>query len=224
MINKLTLVFIFLFSISPIIGQEYFEGEIHYKVSYTPLIDQLSENRIIQTLGDTIIGYVQERRYIMESNTTDSYGRIKLIMLMDENLVYMVPEKTDTIYKYALNKENSKLLEARKNKGDIKTILGDKCSSVTLITSDLSLNPLDKTTGIYYYNPKYKLNKEVYSIHKQNHWNQFVNIAGAISVRNEVTREPFYKSVMTAYQIIPKKIPDHLFKIDTKGKIVKEIK
>ena len=77
--------------------------------------------------------------------------------------------------------------------------------------------------GKYYYNPKYKLNKQAYSNHKSGFWNLFVNESGSISVRNEVVHKPLYTSIMEAFQIIEKKIPEDLFEIDIENKFVKEV-
>lgn len=222
---KKLLFFCFLLClINTLHAQEYFEGEVHFKITYTPLLDGLSEELFVRELGDTLIGYVQESRYIMESNTNGAFGKSKVILLLDENIAYTISEKSDTIYKSALNQENNKLLEISRNDNDIKTVLGDECPSINLVIENVNPSiPYRKSNSTYYYNPKYKLNKKAYAIHKQGYWNRFVDEAGAISVRNESTFEPLYKSVMSAFDIIPKDVPDSLFEIDLSGKIIKEI-
>lgn len=218
-LTSFTIFLIFAFSYS----QDYFEGEVHFKIDYTSLREDIPKELFSREFGDTLIGYVKERKYIMTTNNKGAIGRTKQIILMDENVLYFESEKLDTIYKYPLDKESSKLIRIHKNKGDNLTILGDECPSLTLdyeITDPNSI--FSSKEGKYYYNPKYKLSKEAYSNHKVGFWNLFVNESGAISVRNEVIQKPLYKSVMEAFQIIEKKIPDELFEIDTKNKIIKE--
>jgi len=202
-------------------SQEYFEGEVHFKISYDSFIDQLPEALLIQEFGDTLVGYVQENRYIMTSNTKGTAGEQKLIMLMDENLVYVVSEKSDTIYRSPINKEEDELIEVHKVKDETKVVLGDICPAVILNSKNTDPeNPFTVKLGKYFYNPKFKLNKAAYANHKSGHWNSFVNETGAISVRNEVRHEPLYKSVMVAFQILPKKIPDALFDITKYNKVI----
>ncbi|NQZ45414.1 MAG: hypothetical protein HRT65_13980 [Flavobacteriaceae bacterium] len=159
----------------------------------------------------------------MAMNNKGSIGWTKQIILLDENVLYFECEKLDTIYKYPLDKEASKLIRIHKNEGDNLIILGDECPSLTLDYEMTDPNSIfSSNQGKYYYNPKYKLNKEAYANHRVGFWNLFVNESGSISVRNEVVQKPLFKSVMEAFQIIEKKIPDELFEIDTKNKVIKE--
>ena len=216
----LPLLFIFLNAKS----QEYFEGEVHFKTTYESLLQNVPKELLIQEFGDTLIGYVQENRYIMKSNTSGDSGEQTLLMLMDENSIYFVQEKSDTIYRYPIDKGTEELLDVHKIKDETKVILGDVCPAVVLNTKNNdSESPFTVSLGRYYYNPKYKLNKEAYRNHKSGHWNAFVNESGAISVRNEVRHEPIYKSVMEAFKIIPKKIPDELFDINRYNKVVVDL-
>ena len=156
-------------------------------------------------------------------NNKGSIEWTKQIILLDENVLYFECEKLDTIYKYPLDKEASKLIRIHKNEGDNLIILGDECPSLTLDYEMTDPNSIfSSNQGKYYYNPKYKLNKEAYANHRVGFWNLFVNESGSISVRNEVVQKPLFKSVMEAFQIIEKKIPDELFEIDTKNKVIKE--
>lgn len=205
-------------------SQEYFEGEVHFKTTYETLVESVPNELLIKEFGDSLVGYVQENRYIMKSNTRGASGEQTFLMLMDQNLVYFVQEKSDTIYRYPINQVKEELLEVHKIKDETKIILGDACPAIVLNTKNVDpKNPFTVTLGKYYYNPKYKLNKEAYKNHKSGHWNAFVNESGAISVRNEVRHEPIYKSVMEAYLILPKEIPDELFNIDRYNKIIVDI-
>lgn len=202
-------------------SQEYFEGEVHFKTKYEPLLENISEELLVREFGDTLIGYVQENRYIMESNTSGASGGQTLLMLMDENLIYFIQEKSDTIFAYPIDKSEDELLDIHKIKNETKTILGDVCPALILNTKSKNpQSPFTVTLGRYYYNPKYKLNKKAYQNHNSGHWNSFVNESGAISVRNEVRREPIYKSVMEAFLILPKEIPNELFDITNYDKII----
>ncbi|WP_430427346.1 hypothetical protein [Maribacter litoralis] len=206
-------------------SQEYFEGEVHFKTKYEPLIENVPEELLVQEFGDTLIGYVQEKRYLMKSNTSGATGDQTLIMMMDENLIYYVQEKSDTIFRYPINKVEEELLDIHKIQDETKIVLGDVCPAVILNTKNNdSESPFTVSLGKYYYNPKYKLNKKAYENHKSGHWNLFVNESGAISVRNEVRHEPIYKSIMEAFLILPKEIPDVLFDINLYDKIIIDLK
>ncbi|NAS13332.1 hypothetical protein [Poritiphilus flavus] len=205
-------------------SQDYFEGEVHFKINYEPLMDQISEELLIQEFGDTLIGYVQERRYIMETNTKGEMGRTRLIMMMDENYAYLDGDKSDTIYKYRLDKESAKLLRIEKKESETATVLGDVCPSVELDYETTDPNSYFKQSiGRYYYNPKYRLNKEAYANHESGFWNLYVNEAGAISVLNMVVTWPIYRSIMKAFKIHETKVPDKMFDLNQTQKIIKEI-
>ena len=205
-------------------AQDYFEGEVHFKTTYKPLLENIPEALLVKEFGDTLVGYVQERRYIMKSNTTGASGEQTLIMLMDENMVYFVQEKSDTIFRYPIDEESDELLDVHKIEDETKTILGDDCPALILNTKSTNPeSPFTLSLGRYYYNPKYKLNKEAYANHKSGHWNAFVSRSGAISVRNEVRNEPIYTSIMEAFLIVPKAVPDELFDFTQYNKVIVDL-
>ncbi len=205
-------------------SQQYFEGEVHFKKTYETFLQNVPNELLIQEFGDTLIGYVQEDRYIMKTNNSGASGEQTLLMLMDENLIYFIQEKSDTIYRYPIDVEKEELLDVHTIKDETKVILGDVCPALVLNTKNNDPeSPFTVSLGRYYYNPKYKLSKKAYKNHKSGHWNAFVNESGAISVRNEVRYEPIYKSVMEAFKILPKKIPDELFNVSRYNKVIVDL-
>ena len=224
MTYKLIVLALIIFVSTSAQSQKYFEGEVHFKTEYESFLETIPQELLIQEFGDTLVGYVQERRYIMKSNTKGAIGSQTMIMLMDENLVYLIQEKSDTIFKYPMDKVQEKLLEVHKIKDETITVLGDPCPALILNTKNMNQeSPFTVSLGKYYYNPKYKLNKDAYKNHKSGHWDSFVNESGAISVRNEVRHEPLYKSVMEAFLILPKEIPDELFDINRYNKVIVDL-
>lgn len=222
--NRFYLSLLFACLLTSCFAQDYFEGEVHFKTTYQSLHPNLPEELLVQEFGDTLVGYVQEHRYIMQTNLKGSSGQATMLMLMDENLIYVIMEKSDTIFRYPMDRVEEELLTVHKIQDDTKVILGDECPSVMFNTKDTDpKSPFTLSIGKYYYNPKYKLNKQSYANHYSGHWNAIISETGAICVRNEVRREPLYTSVMEAFAIIPKEVPDELFDVKLYNKVIVDL-
>ncbi|EZH75248.1 hypothetical protein ATO12_00285 [Aquimarina atlantica] len=186
----------------------------------TPTMENLTQEMLKKEIGDTIIGYVRERKYAMTNNAKGDLGAMKMIFLLDENIMYIEYEKSDTIRMSRIDKIPGELLKMEENNDDVKNVLGDKCSSIRLEYKDSRYGL--ETRSTHYFNPKYRLNKEAYQNHKYGYWNLFVDKSGSISVRNEDNLYPIYKSVMEAFSIEEKEVSDELFKI-SEGKVIKSM-
>lgn len=216
------LLCVFVFSYYSF-SQEYFEGEVYYKIDYESFIKNLPKEALAKEMGDTLVGYIQENKYAMTFNTKGELGANKTIVLLAEGYSYMDFAKSDTIYKSKLDKEPGSLLKFRHNPEDKKSILGDLCESIT-INYEATPGSFYKTRNAkYYFNTKYTLNPNMYKNHKENFWHLFVGESKSITVRNEVEYLSLFKSTQQAYKIVKKKIPDDFFKID-KTKFIKELK
>ena len=53
----------------------------------------------MQELGNKMIGYVKEDKYVMIDSTRGKLGATKTIVLLDVGIAYQESEKSDTIYK-----------------------------------------------------------------------------------------------------------------------------
>lgn len=207
----------------PIIGncQDYFEGKIHYKVEYEKINQNIPDGFLETQMGDSFDAFVKEDKYLMIYNTKGELGTIKTLIRLDEGYSYLIAEKSDTIYKSPLDNEKDKLLKLVKITDNKKEILGEMCDFVVLEYETNNPDNFFKISrGKHYYNPKYKLNPEKYKNHISGFWNQYVDAAQAISIRNEHEYEGLFKSVSYATEIEQQSIPDDMFMIDN-TKIIK---
>ena len=215
--KTLLLVQIFLFSFfGSLTAQEYFEGQIDYKVEYKSLDNDIPTEFLSYALGDSFTAYIKEDKYIIIFNTKAEQGWTKAIIRLDEGYQYVEYEKTDTIYRSKLDTIDSKLIEIKKNEDQRKLILGEECPSITLKYESTDPDAVfKKTDGTHYYNPKYRLNPKKYKNYKSEFWNMYVEMSEAISIRNEHIYEGLFESVSEATAINERKIPDDLFVLNS---------
>ncbi len=201
-------------------AQDYFEGQIDFKVEYESLNINIPSSYLSYVLGDLFTAYVQEDRYIILYNSKADKGWSKTIISLDEGYSYVEFEKSDTIFKSKLNSNKNKLIMIKKNPNKQISVLGELCSSISLKYESIdSENPIKISNGVHYYNPKYRLNPEKYRIYTSGFWNLYVDKSEAISIRSEHIYEGFFKSVSEAKKIELKEIPDELFELN-KEKII----
>jgi len=213
------IIFLFLIFNSKVFGQEYFEGELKYKIEYEPLHPNISKNMLETEFGNSFSAYVKEDRYTMIYHATGQIGWMKIIVRLDEGYTYTEFEKNDTIIKSKFGKKKNKLLIFKKNKDDKKEVLGELCESITL---DYELEPdafFPTQKGKYYFNPKYKLNSSLYENYTDGFWNLYVKESKSISIRNEIEYPSIFKSVSEATSITPKKISFEMFE-PNKSKVI----
>lgn len=141
---------------------------------------------------------------------------MKSIIRLDEGFSYLLYENSDTIYKSSLEIINDKLLNLKIVTNDKKEVFGEMCDYVILDYKTGDPNAFFKVVrGKHYFNPKYRLNSKMYKDYKSGFWNQYVNEANAISIRNEHEYEGLFKSVSYATDIIEQEISDEIFVIDS---------
>lgn len=203
------LLFLF-FSIS-VASQSYFEGEVVMAIKYTSINDNISEKILAQEFGDTLIGYTQESRYVMHMNSRGAIGKSKMLLFLDKGYGLMEIEKSDTIYKFKLDKEPGELVNFKHHPEIKKVILGDSCPSITVKFKGKDEDYFQYEEGTYFYNPKYKLNKAYYKNYKNNYWNLIIGESGAMCVRNENLVFPLWRAESEAISIVEKEIPDAFF-------------
>ncbi|WP_299255455.1 hypothetical protein [uncultured Aquimarina sp.] len=210
--QKLTKTILFLLFISNIYGQEYFEGQIEYKIEYEPINPNIPKGYLSTELGDSFTAFVQEDRYTMIYHGKGELGWMKVIVRLDEGYSYTEYEKKDTISKTKFGLDKDKLLKFSHNPDDKKIIMDELCESITINYQPSDPKSFFKTfRGKYYFNPKYKLNSKLYENYTDGFWNLFVKESNSISIRNETEFYPFFKTTQEAISIDEKKIPSKTF-------------
>ena len=203
---------LFLFLTSSVYGQEYFEGQIEYKIEYESINSNIPKDYLSTEFGDSFTAFIQEDRYSMIYYGKGELGWMKIIVRLDEGYSYTEYEKKDTISKTKFGLEKEKLLEFNHNSDDKKIVLGELCESITIKDEPSDPNSFFRTfSGKYYFNPKYKLNSKLYTNYTDGFWNLFVKESNSISIRNETEFYPFFKAVQEAISIDKKIIPSKMF-------------
>ncbi len=144
----------------------YFEGEVHFKVSCKSLDSRIPQEYLENEVGDSFIGKVKENKYLMIQNSNGELGNYKMIVLLDEGIGYEIYEKSDTIYKFSLLDNPDELLEVTMDEDFTRVILEDSCKSVTIkYKPSVTSGVIEYVEAKYFFNTKYKLNKEKYKNH-----------------------------------------------------------
>lgn len=214
-----TLVIIFfVYSLS---AQEFFEGELNYKIQYELIDKNIPAEFLEIELGKSFTAYVQEDRYAMIYHAKGQQGWMKVIVRLDQGYSYTEFEKLDTITKSKFGKEINELIKFKRNPNDKRKILGENCESITLQYKSKEIgSPFQEIRGKYYFNPIYRLNANLYSEYTDGFWNLFVKESGAISIRNEIEFYPIFKAVQEATSITQKKVDKIMFE-PNKNKVIK---
>ncbi len=211
------------FYIPNIYSQEYFEGEIQYKINYESLDPNVSSNYYNKEYGDSITCYIKEDRIISIYNGGGKLGWCKIIVRLDEKYTYTEFEKIDTIIKSGFGTLNQKLIEIKKRPKDRKEILGELCKSINLKFESINY---DSTLETYYnkcyYSPKYKLNPDLYIDYTDYFSNLYAKEAKAISLGLEGGVHPHFKFIQEAIYIKEKEIPLKMFEPNSSKVILLE--
>ena len=222
--NTLAIIQLLLFIITiNLSAQEYFEGQIDYKIEYESLNENIPEQYLSMVIGDSFSAYIKEDKYLMIYNSKGDLGWSKTIIRLDEGFSYVEYEKSDTIFKSKLSNNSAELIELKKNSETKKSVLGELCHSIRLKYK--STDPNDTfpiTDGTFYYNPKYRLNSAKYKDYKTGFWNKFVELSESISIRNEHIYAGLFKSTSVAVNIVEKEISEDMFILDKSKVIVQE--
>ncbi|GAB5399226.1 MAG: hypothetical protein Aureis2KO_08110 [Aureisphaera sp.] len=219
--HQLILVQLILFICSTTLyAQNYFEGQIDYKIEYESLNENIPKEYLATLIGDSFTAYVKEDKYVMIYNSKGEQGWSKTIVRLDEGFSYLEYEKSDTIIKSRLDENSDKLIALRKETDQKRMILGEMCPSIVLKYESTDPDfPFKITDGRHYYNPKYRLNPEQYKNYTSGFWNKYIELSEAVSIRNEHVFAGFFKSVSEAVKIEERKIPESTFTLD-RNKIV----
>ena len=212
MTKPLSLVLLFLCSLTCLHAQEFFEGEVQYTISYEAINKNLSANILERELGSTMTAYVKEDRYTMITHISGQQGWIKVIIRLDEGFSYTEYEKSDTIIKSKLNKPPGTLINLSSITENKKMVLGEACEAISLHYTPAEHIPFVKEIkGTYYFNPKYRLNAKWYTEQTEGFWNLYVQESKSLSLRNEVEYSPLFKSIQEATSVAEKDMDHQLF-------------
>ena len=199
-------------------AQNYFEGEVQYKIEYEAINKNIPITYLEQELGKSFTAYVKEDRYAMVYHGQGKQGWMKTIVRLDEGYSYTEFEKSDTITKTKFGSEKNELIMFKRNTNDQKKILGEDCESITINYKTTDTN-ISEIRGKYYFNPKYRLNPKLYSKYTDSFWNLYVEEAESISLRNETELYPLFKAVQEVTTITEKKIDNATFE-PNKSKVI----
>lgn len=201
---------------------EFFEGDIEFSITYESINPNISEEFLESILGDKMIGIVKHDKYKTIKPSSAGFSGRSIYYFLDENTGYIDYDDKDTIFKFKLDESPGYLIEMKEENKDKKEILGQKCPSILIDYVPNDQSNFTRITGRYYYDSRFKLDPEKYKNHKESFWNLYVEKSGSISVRNEITNYPIYKSIYQALKVIPKEVDDSEFELNPK-KIIVEI-
>lgn len=201
--------------------QDFFEGEVEFKIEVKALDGRISQSLLEKDVGTSMIGKVKRDKYLMYQNTKGEFGGTKMIFLLSEGVGFLEYEKSDTIYKFSIEENQDSLIDIIVDYENKKTVLEESCSSVNFkYVPKETYGMIEYVDAKYFFNENYKLDKDQYSNHKLNFWNKFVSASnGAISVRNEILTYPLFLTIYEAVKITKKDIPETEFEL-SKGKTI----
>lgn len=208
---------------SNVYGQEYFEGEINYEIEYQPVNSNIPKSFLENEIGSSFKAYIKEDKYAMKYNSTGQKGWMKIIVRLDQGYTYTEFEKSNTIIKTKFGNEHESLIEFKRNTEDKKEILGEQCESVTINYETKNPEATHKIVkGKYYFNPKYRINPELYKNYTDGFWNQFFTETESVSVRNEIEYLTLFKVIQEAKSIEKREIPSAMFEPNESKLIIEE--
>jgi hypothetical protein len=214
------LIFLFLLFTLGVNAQDYFEGQIDYKVEYESLNEDIPSAALSYVMGKSFTAYVKEDKYVMIHKVFTASGYRYSITRLDEGYHYLYSQKEDTIFRSKLSENKNKLLEIKKLTDAPKEVLGEMCTAIYIKEENKDPSvPFTIQEGLHYYNPKYKLNAAKYSKHQTGFWNEYARLSESISIRNEHHYPGFFKSTSYAIKIEAKPISDDLFELP-KDKVI----
>lgn len=217
-ILSISFFLIFIYSLK---AQEFFEGELNYKIEYQSSNESIPNAILEREFGKTFTAFVKEDRYAMIYHAEGKQGWMKVIVRLDEGYTYTEFEKSDTIVKTKFGKESNELIEFKRNPDDKREILGNECESITLQYRPKGSDSFfQEMRGKYYFNPKYRLNPKLYSDHTEGFWNLYVQESESISIRNEIEYFPLFKTIQEVTSIVEKKVDETIFE-PNKSKAIK---
>jgi hypothetical protein len=197
--KKLMLIVACALSIGSVHAQ-VFEGKVVYNNRLMSKIPNLSDEQMLMIIGS-------KQEYFIKGGSYKSLlnGRALAMQLYDfkTNRLYSQKVNVDTLYWFDASKNTDQVrsVEIKRN-ADI--ILGKKCDAIVFQTK--------LGTATYYYSQEYKIDSKVYTKHKFNNWDLYVEKTGALPLKSVVENAQF-KMESTATEITPLKLDAAFFEI-----------
>lgn len=202
--NRLILLVV-LFN-SYFLQSQDFEGMLVYSVNYESKSSDVASDQLNSLMGT-------KQWYAIKGGNYKSVFNGNFIKLQiyrnDENRIYNLTAKSDTLYyeDYSENKDKALSYEIKKNQD---TIMGIPC--------DLIIVKAEKSKTSYYFNSSYKVNPELFKGHNYGNWYYMVSKTKALPLKTVMETEQFIMTSI-ATEVKPMQLKDNVFEIQNKDKI-----
>ena len=185
---------------------QLFEGQITYQTSYKSKIPNLTDEQFTSMMGTTMEYFVKEGNY--KTTTDGTFFQWQLYINKDNKLYTKMSNSPAVLWNDgAVNSDE--VLKAEVNKGVI-TILGNLCDELVLTCK----------SGIqkYYFNPKLKVDPNLYALHKYGNWNEIISRCNSLPLKM-IVDNPQFTLECEATAITPTKLEGSLFVLPADSKL-----
>lgn len=211
--------FLFLFSV--VSKAQYFEGKIIYSVSYINTKTYKIDTLITRRFGDAETFYIKDGNYLIKSN-----GLLKewILYKNSTNRIYEKYKNNDTIYSIDAGiydnpihyKHHYKNVTSKK----IEDPITGKFKMIELHDREYVFDTENGVEYFYYYK-KNKINAKLFSQHKYQHWNDFVNLSNSVPYIWIFQIDGYTCEKSTYDDFISEKLDDSIFDLP-KNLLIKE--
>lgn len=188
-------------------SQDYnFEGKSVYKINYESKSPQVSSDQLNSLMGTKQIYSIKGGNY--KSLFNGVFLKFQ-IYRNDENRIYNLTAKSDTLYyeDYSKNIDKALSYEIKKNQD---TIMGLPC--------DLIIVKAEKSKILVYFNSNYTVNPELFKEHNYGNWYYIISKTKALPLKTVTETEQFIMTSI-ATEITPMKLENNVFEIQNKDKV-----
>ena len=198
-------------------SQNYFEGTVTYEYQYQSLYKFITTEYIKKTFPSGEIKTYKGSKLVIQTFFPEKTDTLKTIYVLDEQVGYVINPASDTIKQFSFNTIPGELLKSEKI-GLTKEVLGKNCPAVQL-EYIAELYKGKKINAVYYYDPAFPLNADLYQNFKQGYLNLYTEMAQSIVLASTMSYENLYRVDGTATKIDKKDIQDSFFDLP-KDKVI----
>jgi hypothetical protein len=197
MTKSIGLFILFIFAITFCYAQS-FEGKITYKNSYKSKIPTFTDEQFTAMMGSSQEFNMKGGNYQSSLNGTLVQWQV---YVNKDNKIYSKFSNSPAVLWNDAAVNSDSVLSAKINKSVID-ILGYKCDELILTCR----------SGIqkYYFNPKLKIDSNLFQNFKFQNWYEYVSRAKAVPLKMIIDNAQFSLE-STATEVLPQKIDDALF-------------
>jgi len=195
---KITALLVALFPFALYAQQNYFEGELTYKVSLRSKITGLSDNdvRKIFVTGETKTIVCKNGSYKEHNVYVDYYTISK------EKKQYIKFRNLDTLYFVGFDSDTGRVQSITKDPGSFK-VNGYDCKALTIKTNDV--------TKQYYYSPSLLLNPEFDKDNSIGNYNVYSRESGGAVYLLIRAETPYASETDSCTKVAPAKVDEQAF-------------